>query len=288
MIKIFLFAIAAIVFFIVVLLLYLLIEDMCYPPYDYRHSSNNKGYALLLTLKLPEMKTLKSVLSGSHLDELLKASYQEGAINIFLPYAHQSISHPDYSGQWNATILLYFDSQDEAVNIGKALRQTIVLDKYIFAVKSLDLLVLQSGLDMFYPLKHGLNREKFLIQTLEFVFSDPAHREQYYLDQYAWSGPAMADLHSRDKAGRFIGFETTQRLYGKPDMPQWDVFHVYGFTPWQMVKAFPFFVSTWNKHAKRAFGDGCTFDTKLKEWDHVRINIKTKAQQNEYHSLSRQ
>lgn len=96
----------------------------------------------------------------------------------------------------------------------------------------------------------------------------------------------MADLHSRDKAGRFIGFEATQRLFGMPDMPQWDVFHVYGFTPWQMVKAFPFFVSTWNKHANRAFGDGYTFDAKLKEWDHVRINITTKAQQNGLHSLS--
>lgn len=161
MIKIFLFAIAAIVFFIVVLLLYLLIENMRYPPYDYRHSSNNKGYALLLTLKLPEMQTLKSALDGSHLDEHLKASYQEGTIKIFLQYAHQSISHPDHSGQWNATILLYFDSEDEAVNLGKALRQTIVLDKHIFSVKSLDLLVLQPGLDMFYPLKHGINREKF-------------------------------------------------------------------------------------------------------------------------------
>ena len=95
----------------------------------------------------------------------------------------------------------------------------------------------------------------------------------------------MADLHSRDKVGRFIGFEIEKRIYAPENMPEWDLVHVFGFTPWQMVKSIPFFLSTWNKHAKRAFGEDMTFKKKLAEWDDIRLNIKGPAEQKILFSL---
>ena len=133
---------------------------------------------------------------------------------------------------------------------------------------------------MFYPASNGSNRESGIQNTIEYVFSDKETRQQYYEDQYLWSGPAMADLHSRDKAARFIGFEVEKRLFNSENMPEWDLLHVVGFTRWQMIKAIPFFLGTWNKHAERAFGRGMTFKKKLAEWDKIRMNVKSAAKQN--------
>lgn len=86
-------------------------------------------------------------------------------------------------------------------------------------LRSIDRVRLQKGLDLFYPANEGLEREEDLVQSIEYVFSKPEARKDYYQAQYEWPGPAMADLNARDEAGRFVGFEVTQRLYGAKICP---------------------------------------------------------------------
>ena len=133
---------------------------------------------------------------------------------------------------------------------------------------------------MFYPVKNGISRESKMKQTIEYLFSNVEARKVYYEDQYRFSGPAMKDLHSRDKAGRFVGLELEERITAIDNMPEWDLIHIIGFTKWQEIKAIPFFYSTWNKHAERAFGKGMTMKKKIAEWDKIRTNVKSTVKQN--------
>ncbi|MEO1099565.1 MAG: hypothetical protein AAFX57_17705, partial [Bacteroidota bacterium] len=49
----------------------------------------------------------------------------------------------------------------------------------------------------------------------------------------------------------------------------------YCFYHLAKIKAAPFFYSTWNKHAERAFGEGMTLEKKVAEWNEIRTNVKS-------------
>lgn len=78
----------------------------------------------------------------------------------------------------------------------------------------------------------GAKAEQSLSQSIEFVQCRPEARAEYCAIQSTFTGPAMRRLHSRHRAGRFIGFECLHRLCG-PDSPRFDVIHLSGFLPGQ-------------------------------------------------------
>ena len=271
----------------VLFVLALFVEDSQYPAYTYvDRSGHSTPNGLILSWEADGQTDLWA-LYANHLLPHLEAMHTAGDVQLVIAIEHPPLTHPELGGRWthSAIVLLREDLdrpriQDQIVApaLGKGMAAHL---------RSIDLLRLQPGLEHFYPAKDGLAREAALDLTVEYVFSDPAQREAYYRDQYVFSGPAMSDLHSRDKAGRFIGFEEGERLYGAPGMPQWDVVHLVGFTRWQMIKAVPFFISTWNKHAERAHGPGQSLSTRRAVWDELRVNVSSSATQRMDMSLQR-
>lgn len=209
----------------------------------------------------------------------LKELYEGGKLRYMLPFDHKPLSHPDKEGEWTGCLLVGLANDVQTSHITEEVTDYILKSSIKNNLVAADILHLQKGLDMFYPVVDGLANETKMDQILEYVFSEPTARRKYYDEQYIFSGPAMQELHRQDKAGRFIGFEVAQRIYGQ-SFPAWDLLHVVGFTPEQTEKATPIFMSLWNKHAERAFGEGMTFQKKKKEWDKIRQNIKSPASQN--------
>ncbi|MEM1321584.1 MAG: hypothetical protein AAGG75_15105 [Bacteroidota bacterium] len=260
------------------LLFYIFLENRSYPSYKFRMPKEEKRKGLLLTWEATSSADFWQAYH-QHLFPDLQQWHQRGDLLMVLPFDHPPLKHPDASGQWTHCTVLLFDAKADHQAISETLIASIKNSPLLPAFRAADLMQLQKGLDKLYPITNGYEREARLQNTVEYVFSNPEHRSTYYEEQYLWSGPAMADLHSRDKAGRFIGFEVEQRLSGTDTMPQWDLIHVFGFTRWQMVKSVPYFFPTWDRHARRAFGEGTSFKEKLKEWDKIRLNVKGRARQ---------
>lgn len=204
--------------------------------------------------------------------------YLAGEVKYLLPFQHKPLNHPQKAGVWTSSFLIGLEHAPHFASISKILdliHKSSLKNNLVAA----DFLSLQKGLDMFYSVGDGIKQQAKLKQIVEYVFSKPEAREKYYAEQYVFSGPAMQELHAQDKAGRFIGFEVVERLYGK-DFPSWDLVHVVGFTKEQTQRATPIFMGVWDKHAARAFGEGMTFLKKKAEWDNIRLNVKSEATQN--------
>lgn len=208
---------------------------------------------------------------------ILQELHNTNKVKYAFPFEHQVLKHPTLEGQWTNSVLIGVDSKFSP-KISDQIIQTAKEGRLSTSFVAADLLNLQKGLDMFYSIEDGIKTEGDLQQILEYVFSDSLARKKYYGEQYIFSGPAMQELHSNNNAGRFIGFEVDRRLYGT-QFPAWDLFHVVGFTKEQTERATPIFMDIWNRHAERAFGEGMTFLKKKKEWDKIRINVKSNATQ---------
>lgn len=207
-----------------------------------------------------------------------KTLYDSKQIAYVLPFSHKSLKHPEREETWTNSIMIGLNSNKNYLKIAQKIITQIEQSNIESNLKTADIMQLQDGLDLFYSIENGLEDEPRLEQIVEYVFSDPTARKKYYEEQYVFSGPAMNELHKNNMAGRFIGFELEQRL-SKQDFPQWDLIHIVGFTKEQTEKATPVFFSTWNKYAEKAFGEGMTFQKKKSEWDKIRLNIKSNAEQ---------
>lgn len=214
------------------------------------------------------------------LQPLLTELHSNNDLSFAIPMAHKPLKHPDYSQTWTNSTLLFFNNTNEAESISQRIIEQIKESSLNDHFISADYMILQKGLDMFYSLSNGIKNERQLKQGVEYVFSKEEARQKYYEEQYKWSGPAMADLHKKGRVGRFIGFEVEKRLYGVENMPAWDLFHIFGFTPWQALKSIPFFKTTWNRIARTAFGEDMTFNKKIEEWNKIRLNVKANGKQN--------
>ena len=206
---------------------------------------------------------------------VINGLHEKGLINEVFPFHHEPLHYQNSEQKWTNIIVLMLRDSESMAEVHTSLISAIEKSSIQKNFRALDFMRLQRGLDMFYPLNDGLAREAKMNQTIEYLFSDPEARKDYYEDQYVFSGPAMRDLHHRDKAGRFVGFELEKRLVSSESMPEWDLIHIIGFTTWQEIKAAPFFYSTWNKHAERAFGEGMTLEKKVAEWNEIRTNVKS-------------
>lgn len=254
----------------------LYLEDQSYDRFEFSGIPNEDRKALLLTWSDEKGDEFWAD-DRSGLAPLLESLHQERQIVLTIPLSHSPLKHDEHVATWNRSlIVLLARSKDNSQIVDQIVE---VARSNAGALRSIDLLRLQNGLDMFYPLKDGKARESDLVQSIEYVFSKPEGREAYYQDQYKWSGPAMADLYRRDKTGRFIGFELDSRLFGSPGMPTWDLVHLFGFTPWQSFKASFFFFSTWNEHARRVFGPDSSFRRVMQDWDKIRLKLQTTVTQ---------
>lgn len=254
------------------------LQDLSYPTYQYEGIPQETRKALLLTWKSEAEKT-EWVEYEKGLFPLISNLHKKNKVALTLPFSHEPLKHPEQPATWDHSVIVLFPkSTDETESVKKIVESALAL-KSKLDLRSIDMLRLQNGLDMFYPINDGKATEGKLEQSIEYVFSKPQSRAAYYRAQYEWSGPAMTDLHQRDKAGRFIGFELTKRLYGAEKTPRWDLIHVFGFTPWQAIKVKPFFLDTWNKHARRVFGDQASFSKVISEWNKIRLKVQSKVQQ---------
>lgn len=259
--------------------LYIIVDDKLAHENEEISMAHKYGKALAITWEASNGVEFWEAYENS-LHPLLDDLRQALVVSLVLPFEHKPLKHPGKEGTWTHCAIVQLHDQANSDYVGELILQELQASTFKAYLRTVDLMRIQQNLDMFYPVSNGVKREAKLNATIEYILSQPEHREQYYQDQYNWSGPAMRDLHSRDKAGRFIGYEVEKRLFGDETMPEWDVIHVIGFTTWQEIKAIPFFYSTWNKHAERVWGEGMTFKKKLAEWEEIRVNIKSPAKQN--------
>ncbi len=264
---------------IIAFVLFVFIEDLTYDKRETDTEMKEQKKALVLTWEADNQRDFwNSYRRDIH--PIIEALHQKQQISQVFPFEHKPLRYQESAKRWTNCIVLMLSGEVYHSEFSSSLISSIEKSALREDFRSLDVMKIQRGLDMFYPVKNGIEREPKLNQTIEYLFSKPEVREQYYEDQYRFSGPAMQDLHHRDKAGRFIGFELEERIFASANVPQWDVIHIIGFTTWQEIKAAPFFYGTWNKHAERAFGEGMTFKKKVAEWNKIRTNVKSSTKQN--------
>ena len=105
----------------------------------------------------------------------------------------------------------------------------------------------QPNIDMYYPRVGGLRRGPKW-HWIEYVVSRPETRDEYYRDQYLFSGPVIRHFWEAGPVRRAIGFERTRYLANNDHIPEWDVVHITGFTParlgqiaWNLWRFMPVF-----------------------------------------------
>ncbi|MEO0872284.1 MAG: hypothetical protein AAFY19_10080 [Pseudomonadota bacterium] len=186
-----------------------------------------------------------------------------------LPMAHRPAKRGDR--RWNATLIAL--GTDDALDHASD-RLLASQSDYLMRLAIMDV---QEGIDMLYAKSDGLTLEPRMIQFVEYVFSQPAERDDYYACQYDTSAPAMRSLWEKGLVGRFLGFENPQLLYSATDFPNWDVLHLIGMTPWQMLRFMPRVNAAFDQFAEKA-GRG-TRKAVAKKWDRQRELIKLTARQ---------
>ena len=277
--KILFLSVVAIISLICGVFLYIIVDDHLTNENKAINMEHEYGKALAITWEATKEVEFWEVYKNS-LHPLLNDLQQALVVSLVLPFEHKPLKHPGKEGTWTHCVIVQLQNQANSDYVGELILKELQTSSLKGYLRAVDLMRIQQNLNMFYPASNGVKKEAKLNATIEYILSQPEHREEYYQDQYKWSGPAMRDLYSRDKAGRFIGYEIEKRLFGDETMPGWDVIHVIGFTTWQEIKAVPFFYSTWNKHAERVWGEGMTFKKKLAEWENIRVNLKSSAKQN--------
>ena len=264
---------------ILLFVVFLFIEDLNYKKIEKNTQMKENRKALIVTWETDNQGTFWNIYKNE-IHPTINNLHQKGLIVQVFPFEHKPLNYKSSNLGWTTCIVLMLSEAQLDPKIDSTLISVINQSTLKGNFCALDLFKVQKNLDMFYPETDGIIREPRMMQTIEYVFSKPDIRKVYYEEQYKFSGPAMKDLHKRDKAGRFIGFELEKRIIAKENMPEWDLIHIIGFTPWQIIRAIPFFYGTWNKHAEKVFGGGMTFKKKLSEWNNIRTNVKSNAKQN--------
>jgi hypothetical protein len=144
----------------------------------------------------------------------------------------------------------------------------------------------QPNIDMYYPRIGGLQREPRW-HWIEYVVSRPETREEYYRDQYLFSGPVIRRFYEANAVGRCIGFERVRSLLESDGaLPEWDVIHITGFTPvrlvqilWDLWRSMPVL----NQLARKV-GHESAYEV-FRSWNAQRVKYQRLAVQNESYTL---
>lgn len=188
---------------------------------------------------------------------------------IALPMSHRIATRENK--RWNTTLIIL--GTDDVL---KSCADHILSSKPERLAR-LVMMDVQPGIEMLYAKSNGLKIEPRMIQFIEYVFSDPSEREDYYASQYDTSAPAMRSLWEKGLVGRFLGFENPDVLYCVPGFPNWDVLHLIGLTPWQMLRFMPRVNSFFDRFAKQT--GRVSRNELFNKWDRQREIIKLRAKQ---------
>ncbi len=212
---------------------------------------------------------------------VLDSLCQKNEIKALLPFQHNPVHFSDTAEgmKWSVLVIILFDQSADHIVLGHKIIQNLGDSSEQFPLAVADRVISQRNFDMYYPKYGGLKKEKHLIQWIEYVVSDPATRAEYYNTQYTFSGPAMYNLYSQSRAGRFIGFEIKERLHNAAALPLWDVIHVSGFTPIQVIRYLLHSKKAWNAQAKQIFGDDVNAKDVMSGWEQQRKKLMIRAKQ---------
>jgi hypothetical protein len=143
----------------------------------------------------------------------------------------------------------------------------------------------QPNIGMYYPRIGGLRREPRW-HWIEYVVSRPETRDEYYRDQYLFSGPVIRHFYEANAVGRCIGFERMRFLKNDGTLPEWDVVHITGFTPvrlaqviWDLWRFMPVF-----DNLARKIGYTSALAV-LRSWDVKRVKYQRLATQDTSYTL---
>jgi hypothetical protein len=143
----------------------------------------------------------------------------------------------------------------------------------------------QPNIDMYYPRIGGLRCEP-RCHWIEYVVSRPERREEYYRDQYLFSGPVIRRFYDTNAIGRCIGFECVRFLKNDGTLPEWDLIHITGFKPvrlvqivWNLWRSMPIF----NSRARKV-GHKSAFEV-LRSWEAQRVKYQRLAVQDRSYTL---
>lgn len=212
---------------------------------------------------------------GGPLREAFASRSGAGRVVAFLPMSHRPVRRTKEAPSWSYWMLVLATPDADAGDLAATIAASS--EGSGAELRSVGRARPQPSLDMLYPVD-GPAREARLIQSIEYVFSVPAERPDYYQAQYEFSGPAMRRLHEKDRNGRFIGVEITERLQGDVAMPLWDVVHVSGFTLGQKLQL--------PVHFPRAFRDsaatlgGPSAKARIARWTRQREKLQLRVRQN--------
>ncbi|MEM6858524.1 MAG: hypothetical protein AAF559_11690 [Pseudomonadota bacterium] len=219
----------------------------------------------------PFSKSLHVTLSfeGAAQDALRVVAPTSDEASFVIPLAHKPVSREGQT--WNATLI--------ALGHAEPLRAAAVrlLDAGHAGLKRVALMDPQPGIDMLLAKENGAAIEKRMLHYIEYVTSKPETRADYYVCQYDTSAPAMRAMWDAGRVGRFVGFEDPETLYLAPGLTDWDVIHVIGMTPWQMVRLLPTVKAAFDRASKKA-GRGSAKEL-FARWDEQRDIIKLMAKQ---------
>ncbi|MCG8347314.1 MAG: hypothetical protein MI924_05975 [Chloroflexales bacterium] len=217
---------------------------------------------------------------GARFGRTLTDLKHEGVVQVVLPYTHKPMLVPGHTGtDWSVYILALTEENTDVPQLTQTIFDATHVDagRDIATLACVNQIRPQPELGMIYPLTGGRTRESRMFQSIEYVFSDPAQREHYYQSQYEFSGPTMQRLHQQDIVGRFIGVEIVDRLIDTPNMPQWDVIHLSGFSIPKVLRSIPHIIRASNGVAN-ALG-GPTAWERARTWESQRTKYVRRIRQ---------
>lgn len=226
------------------------------------------GIDVALSLPRPSLTGYEHQLSDFR-SHLLKDHRQ---VRICIPLSHAQLSTATDGGSWSQWLLLLSEEQGDCDALAR-LVQDHFGDHHL---QSINRVHGQRSIDMPYPLS-GKIKESSLLQWVEYVYSAPEHRADYYQSQYEFSGPAMRRLYEANRVGRFMGVEIQENLFRNQAFSSWDVVHVSGFTPLQLLRSLPHFRAAWRARATELAGESAA--ERLKKWDVQRTKYQIRARQ---------
>ena len=207
----------------------------------------------------------------------------QGRVKAVMPFQHKPVRLEEATDNeaWSVCVLVILSGAEDARRCAIDFLEDSAAQAFFSAFRpdAVELMRLQQNLDMFYPKNNALRSEPRLLQWLEYVFSDHQYREEYYNTQYVFSGPAMRQMWLKNWAGRFLGFEITERIRHSGRLPEWDIIHISGFTPLQMANFFMFSRKEWDRQAKACWGDSASGAEVMGRWEKQRVKIMPRAKQ---------
>ena len=162
----------------------------------------------------------------------LSALHDSERIATVLPFRHRPLKVPEEeSGNaWTDYWVIVLSRRVDPDEIWHSIEGPVQAEGIQGRLLRAEILRPQPNIDMYYTRMGGLQREP-RYHWIEYVVSWPETRNEYYRDQYLFSGPVIRHFYEANAVSRCIGFERVRFLKNNGILPEWDVIHITGFKP---------------------------------------------------------